>query len=420
MQFKDYLNKLDNYKKLCRLIFTLNGQEIFSLNNDTTGNSKCFIQSGSLSVSLQNGVRRQATITLANVDEEFSYSVNHIWYNHEIKIDMGIQDNNEDEIWFPQGTFVITDPESKIDPKSNTITYHLVDKWANLDGTLGGKLTSVYQLNRKSNIYSAMQSLIQLDRYTMQSTNDTSRMIDNQTPIFTDYYNNITFTYKYADGTTESVTANQTTYDITSDGTIADLLLEMNEMNAGIIGYDSNGQLRVDPSDEDISDNQKPILWNFDPENSPIIFSYNERIKNTSVYNDIIINGEGLNEAAVWGRAENFDPKSETNILTIGRKTYVESRSGYTTPEQCVSLAKWLLKRKTTLQKTITISCNQMFHLYENGLITLKRIDKKGSPIETHLIQSYTLPIGETGAMTINCVSVNDSPIINVTSSTSN
>ena len=51
-----------------------------------------------------------------------------------------------------------------------------------------------------------------------------------------------------------------------------------------------------------------------------------------------------------------------------------------------------------------------MFHLVENNLITVQRTDKQGSPIEKHLIQSFTLPIAETGQMTINCVSVNDLP----------
>lgn len=427
MTLQEYTNALKsgNYKKLVYMYFlNTDGTIAFTLSNNYNANavfdSRCFIQSGSLSVSLQNGIRRQANITLANVDEAFSYAVNHIWYGTTIRLDMGIENETGDTIYFPQGIFVITNPENNITPSTKTITYKLVDKWANIDGTLGGKLTSTYQLNRLSNIYTAMASLLSYDKYTMDATtNDNNRKIDNQTPVFTDYYNSKTMTYYYSDGTSETVNGNQATYDMTSDGTIASLLLELNEMNAGIIGYDSNGQLRVDPSDDDIEDNNKPILWSFNPNTDAIICSYKETIKNTEVYNDVIINGEGLNEAVCWGRAENNDAKSDTNILLIGRKTYIESRSGYTTPEQCKWLAKWILKRKTTLQKTISISCGQMFHLFENGLIELKRIDKEGEPIEKHLIQSYTIPIAETGNMTINCVSVNDSPVINITDSTS-
>ena len=80
----------------------------------------------------------------------------------------------------------------------------------------------------------------------------------------------------------------------------------------------------------------------------------------------------------------------------------------------CV-LARWILKRKTVLQKSVTIECGQMFHLIENRLVSVKRTDKAGSPIEKHLIQGFTIPIGETGSMSISCTSVNDLPNFTVT-----
>ena len=49
-----------------------------------------------------------------------------------------------------------------------------------------------------------------------------------------------------------------------------------------------------------------------------------------------------------------------------------------------------------------------MFHIVENGLITIERTDKEGHPIERHLVQSFTRPIGQTGSMTIEAVSVRD------------
>ena len=51
-----------------------------------------------------------------------------------------------------------------------------------------------------------------------------------------------------------------------------------------------------------------------------------------------------------------------------------------------------------------------MFHITENGLITIKRTDKIGSPKERHLIQSFSRPIGQTGNMTIEAISVKDLP----------
>ena len=67
------------------------------------------------------------------------------------------------------------------------------------------------------------------------------------------------------------------------------------------------------------------------------------------------------------------------------------------------------------LQKSVTINCAPMFHLVENGIVAVKRTDKEGSPVERHLIQSFTIPIAETGTMSINCTSVNDIPTFDVT-----
>lgn len=58
-----------------------------------------------------------------------------------------------------------------------------------------------------------------------------------------------------------------------------------------------------------------------------------------------------------------------------------------------------------------------MYHLNENRVITVRRTDKRDSPIEKHLINSFSLPIGESGAMTINATSINDIPIMSTTSS---
>lgn len=65
--------------------------------------------------------------------------------------------------------------------------------------------------------------------------------------------------------------------------------------------------------------------------------------------------------------------------------------------------------------KGVTISCSQMYHIDTNQLITIIRSDKSGSPVERHLIQSFSRPLGSTGSMTISCVSVNDFPEATVT-----
>ena len=258
-------------------------------------------------------------------------------------------------------------------------------------------------------------------KYTFQQGENYTRWIDSVSPVFTTYYNDKTYTAADSDGSISSnITARQTPYTFTTsaDGNFADVILGLNEMLVGIVGYDCTGALRVEPSQEDINDFTKPILWDFSPENSQLV-GITETVKNPEVFNDIIVVGEGLTGTEVWGRATNFDPSSDTNVNLIGRHVQRISGANYWNAQQCVSLAEWHLKRKTVLQKAVTVESSQLFHLIENRLISVKRTDKEGSPVEKHLIQSYTLPIGQTGQMSINAVSVNDIPNFTVTSSVS-
>ena len=141
-----------------------------------------------------------------------------------------------------------------------------------------------------------------------------------------------------------------------------------------------------------------------------------ETIKNDEVYNDVIIVGGGNTDGGIWGRASNDDPNSDTSISAIGLKTYRETKANYFNTKQCTALAEYYLKRKTILQKSVNITSSQMFHLVENQLVSVQRTDKPHNPTERHLINSFSLPIGETGAMTINATSVADIPNFTVTS----
>lgn len=428
------------FKKITKLDFLQPDNSVaFSLGNNfdrriTTANhnSRAFIQGGSLNVSTNNGQRRSANITLSNIDGAFDYSVNNLWFGQKLKLYMGLVLPDGTDFYLPQGVFYIKNPQNIFKPNGRQISLSLVDKWAMLDGSLGGRLPNTYiienekdekgKIKKFQNVFDAISGLLKRSKYSLEKTSDISMMIDNVDAIFTDYYNNKTYDLKQGDGSisTESiiktVKATDLPYDITENigGTIGNLILSLNNTFVGMCGYNANGAFTVEPSQEDILDSQKPILWNFSPSNSQLL-GITERVKNTEVFNDILITGESLNGGEVWGRAKNLDSSSDTNIKLIGVKTYVENKSEYWNAKQCADLAKWKLKRKTVLQKEVTIESRQMFHLIENNLVTIQRTDKEGAPTERHLINSFSIPIGETGSMTINATSVNDFPNATVT-----
>lgn len=413
-KYQQYLQALKKpLNKLSKIEFLQPDNSVaFSLDNNymrgfkNKYDSRAFIQDGSLSVSMQNGQRRQANITLSNLDGAFNYAINKIWFGQKIRLLMGLVLPDGTEFYLPQGVFYIRDSSNIFKPSQKTASFNLVDKWAYLDGTLFGKLNGTYQItkNEETNgsLWRAINNTLKLDRTTFQTTNNSLMQIDNVNPVFTTFYDN----------KTGNAVRSNIPYPIIVSGdnsTVANILLELNGIIVGWIGYDQTGALRVDASQNDIEDNSKPILWNFTPNNSQLL-GLTETSKNSEVCNEVIIVGQNLNKTNIFGKVTNIDPRSDTNVNIIGRRTYKESQPNFSKAQQCVDLAKFRLKRKTILQKSITVESSQMFHLVENNLITVMRTDKQGNPTEKHLINSFTLPIGETGQMTINCTSVNDLP----------
>lgn len=404
-----YLNTLKTeFVKLARLEFlNPDGSVAFALdNNAMNSRSGTFIQDGTITVNLQNGKRRCATVTLSNLDGAYDYNVNKLWFGQQVRLSEGLVLPDGSDFYIPQGVFYVMNPEENYLPENKTVKLNLEDKWCYLDGTLFGRLDGIYEVPLNRDIFVAIQSILELPR-------GNGYPVDNVTPLFTEYYNTQTTTLP--DGSTISDLLMPYTYRCESDsGTYADIILEMNKILAGWIGYDPTGRLRLDPSQDDIVDSDKPIMWTFTP-NEQQFLGATYTVKNSDVYNDIIITGEGLSEYAnVAGRACNYDPSSDTNINLIGKKTYRESAAGYASRRQCEDLAVFKLKRQTVLQKSVSIKSQQLFHIQENQLVTILRPDKPGSPMERHLVTGFSRPIGQTGEMTIQATSVQDFPVASV------
>lgn len=409
-RFENYISTLKtNFVKIARLEFLQpNGSIAFILDNNYKNNrSGAFIQDGNLSVNLQNGARRAASVRLSNVDGEYDFNVNNLWFGTKVRLQMGLVLPDGSDFLIPQGVFYIKNPEEVFNPNERSIKLELTDKWSMLDGTLGGNLDGIYEVPINSNIFSAIDGLL-------KDQQGNGRVFDDTPAVYTSYYNNMTQTLP--DGSTASLVNSPYTARFDSFGqSYADVVLELVDMIAGWVGYDANGALRVDPSQDDILDNTKPILWTFSPtENQFLGATYS--IKNTDVKNEIIRVGQALDGgyAQVGARAQNFDPSSDTNINLIGRKVDRQEKAGYYTNDICAALAEFDLKRNTILKKSVTIRSTQMFHLSENNLVVIRRTDKKGSPFERHLINGFSIPIGQTGEMTINATSVSDFPIATV------
>lgn len=410
-KYLDYFQMLRKpFRKLCRLRFLQpDGSTAFQLDNRSNGRlSGTFISDGSISHSWQNGRRTNASVTLDNMDGSFDYQIGKIWFGQEIALDEGlILSDGVTEFYIQQGVFLIETPIENVKPNGRTAQFSLVDKVAALDGTLGGNLEGTYQVPVGTNIFQPIATLLSEDR-------GNGYPVDRVAPIFTEFYNNRTQTLP--DGTVASMADAPYTLTIDgTDGTIWGVISGLAAMVNGWVGYDETGALRIDPSQDDILDAEKSVLWDFSTAEAELL-GMTYQAKNTEVYNDYIVVGEMLSDnSQPKGRAQIFDPSSPLDINLIGRKTKRISQSGFGTDTQCRDYAEWMVKRSSVLQKAVTISCSQMFHIRGNEIVTIKRTDKPGSPTERHLIQGYSRPLASTGEMQITCTSVHDYATATVT-----
>ncbi|MDL2235352.1 hypothetical protein LJC07_04260 [Christensenellaceae bacterium OttesenSCG-928-L17] len=127
----------------------------------------------------------------------------------------------------------------------------------------------------------------------------------------------------------------------------------------------------------------------------------------TDTFNDVRIVGAVVNGAQVQVRESNTNPASDCNVARLGYKTYTSIQSKYYSYDQCAELAKYELRRKTQLQKSVTFSTSVVYHIQENGLVTLLRPDVSNIP-EKFLVTGFSMPIGSTDGMSITGISVSD------------
>ena len=363
--------------------------------------------SGTVSVSMENGTRRTADIELDNSNGEFSVDVYNLWYGKMVKLWMGVYLSDGSPYYFPQGVFYVNSVEESNTPLQRTVSLHLIDKWCFLDGTMWGNLDGIYIVPIGSNIYDALTKLLKTSRFTGENVDEAgepqTNAVDPIMPNLSSYY--LTKTYKDGETTYNAI---DTPYEIRMEygKTYADILLEFATILGAYIYYDVDGRLTIEPTQDDIVDSSKPILWTFTP-NEQEFLSEDSSHDFGTFYNDIIVIGYTTNGKQAKGRAQNKNTASPTAIPIVGIKTYPPYEdTAYYTDEQCNELAEYYLKRQTIKQRSVQISSAPMFHLRENRLIECVRpytMEK-----EALLISGYDLPIGTTGTMSITATSVNE------------
>ena len=310
-----------------------------------------------------------------------------IWINTKFKLELGIETSNGDKIYKSAGIFVIANPNSIHNNGEKNINIQCYDKFALLDGTLGGVLDAVYEVNVNSNVRDACEYILKLD-------NGNGLPIDIKDVMFDSMYAHETTVYRISKSPNES---------------LGSILIELAEMLGCDIYYDENGYLNIRSGIEDIANVNKPILWKYTTNEMEYISS-ETTYDFSKVKNRVIIIGSNTSSQAIYrGVAENHNPQSPTRISLIGTKNLYYEDSNIHSTELAQQRAEYELNKISILQQTINISSIYMIHLDVNNCIKLT--DKYYNFEESRfVIQSISIPLATDSTITITCSNVGSLP----------
>lgn len=377
---QQYMNMLrGDYRTTLRL-YLLNKNE--TIREEITQD---LIVGGNLHCMLQNGMRRTATITINNEDLRYTPNPNRLWFGQKFKLFAGIILEDGSEYLFPQGVFYSSNPGTSYLQSNRLATINLVDKWAYVDGSMFGRVKGAYYIPKtvQSGGSAVNTKLTDAVQYTLEQDDGTGDKVDPITPFFDSNISNVDLPYTLRSSAT---------------GTYGDVLLELNKMMIGSMGYDQNGRLCVTSDNADVDHSDQSVVWRY-AEDSTQLFTLDAVSQMSEVYNHVYVVGATVEGDIIKGEAACTSPKFETNIERVGDKSLVVEDQKLYSAEYAQQRAEYELKKAQQLGYQLSGSGAPQFHWYPGCLITVPPMDAS-KKARTLMITDYNLPLASIGAMT--------------------
>ncbi len=377
---EQYMNMLHGDYRATARLYLLNQDE--SIREEITQD---LIVGGNLHGILQNGMRRTATVTINNDDLRYTPNPNRIWFGQKFKLYAGILLEDGSEYLLPQGVFYSSNPGSSYLQSNRIATLNLVDKWSYLDGSLYGRVKGAYYIPKtiQNGSEQINVSLSDAVTYTLQQDDGNGGYVDPIKPFFDTNITNVDLPYTLRSQAT---------------GTYADVLLELNKMMIGSMGYDQNGRLCVTSDNTNVDRSTQSTIWSFS-QDSTQLFSLDAVSQMTDVYNHVYVVGATVDGDIIKGEAKCESAKYDTNIERVGDKILVVEDQKLYSASYAQERAEYELKKARRLGYQLSGSSAPQFHWYPGCLISVPPMDTSHRA-RTIMITDYNLPLASVGAMT--------------------
>lgn len=335
------------------------------------------IVSGSVSFDSSSNSRRTCNLVLKNLNGEYiPSSDSKIWVGSKFAVKSGYYDISGNKYLFPQGVFVLGNPNLLSNIVQKEVSFDGLDKMSLLDGTLDGLLSNKYEIALNSRIDTVVKS------------------------ILTDLVGES----KYIISECATLTPYTITKEINSN--ILDILLEL----AKIAGdfecfYDASGYFHFSKAitSEDIQTTAP--TWSYLTEG--LYIESRRELKLNEVKNAVYIWGAYNDETGEQYSSISKDlTGSKFSIDEIGEKKLILTLEELYTDDLCQQRSDMELLKNIKSQESVSMSIVPNFSHDLNEVITLE--DSGNGTSGNYLIQSISYNFSYDTVMSITMWRIRD------------
>ena len=139
--------------------------------------------SGSITNTLDEGVRRTCSFTLDNHDDKFTNFIDNITIGDKFKIYLGYKIGDVDK-YFSQGVYVFDDPSIVSNRSQREIEITGTDKWSMLNGQNGGILEGTYVVEKGTKIGDLIRRTLRLNIVNDPIEPSIDKSLENMTTTY--------------------------------------------------------------------------------------------------------------------------------------------------------------------------------------------------------------------------------------------
>lgn len=358
---------------------------IYLLNEDETIKKEIteYLTACSIDLTYEQGITRSASVTLLNTDGKWTPDPvkGFLWKGTKFRIEIGLYYNGT-IFWANYGIFTPVDPT--IDDEAQTVQFQMQDKFAFLNGGVGGGIDSDFKIPVGTSVRSAIEACLTAEK-------ENGGWYDAKPIIFPNNKQSITTPY---------------TISKSPGLTYGEIIIELADMISCDVCYNENGNLVVSGDSDDILLENRTVLWNFN-DTIPLYTQPNITMDLSKVINKVTVVGAIVNGKRFKGVAINNNAESRTNInLTRLNPEYIED-SNIASDALCLTRAKYELQKKTLLGLQIKFNCVFIPNLLPGNLVTWTNT-KHGFLNEKFFINSISLDVLNPTLMNISLTNIRE------------